>query len=49
VDAIGILINDLIKNPFQKNTRNSLAVFIGLDILEQLKSTPFAKRAPGDD
>jgi hypothetical protein len=49
VDAFGILINGLIKNSFQKNTRDTAAFFIGLDILAQLKPTPFAKRDPGDD
>jgi hypothetical protein len=49
VETLGILIKRVIKNSFQENTRNTLAVFIGLDILTQLKSTLSAKRDPGDD
>jgi hypothetical protein len=49
MDTFGILTSRPVKTFFQKNTWNPLAGFIGLDILAQLKSTPFAKRDPGDD
>jgi hypothetical protein len=49
VNAFTILIRHLIKNSSQKNERNTAAVLIGLNILAQLKSTPFAEGGPGDD